>query len=448
MTFVKNSLLQTAEIAGMSPDLPEAFRIELLGELFLSGDTRTYSPHSGVVAGLGERYRLGTSLSLPFPGLSGFHLPESAIRRTAISEPESDSPVLWVHPDSLEKHGLKNRERLETRDRRIIDFYPLASQRAVLFQDDTGWQRAKLHLQDVQISRYFRNLGGMTIFHCVQVSRDLKEHWQKITAAYQAEGTSLLPGIILDEAGTVLKNTGLDDGSRAGEWGSIDRSFTPLGLPTSWIPLPLFAFYGNNILSGQTSLRPLAAELATASGADPEEWLFRFLMEPVIRLWIAVFKTTGMIWEPHGQNVVMMCDPNTLMPRGVAFRDPDTAIAETLRTQLGLSSDVFFERNRHDNRPTREMPEGARSEISRVIDISMGLNTFDYLARLFELDFGCPPAALRERSRHLFTRLLPDWDQWFPPAVYGYAKHPLPEDRNCYPLEVRDGYLPHWRPAG
>lgn len=446
---IKERLLQSFAAGKIPRHLPETVRLELLGELCLSGNTRTYSPYSDVIEGLDDRYNFFRSAPLPFPSLHRFRLPDSSVRRFSVSGSAAGDRPLWVHPDSLRKPRLKNRAVLEAHRSDPFDFFPLASHRAVLFRDERDWRRVKLHLWDVKISRYYRNLGGMTISHSVQVSRELKEKWPEISSSFQQENGAedgIQPGIYLDEAGVVLKNTPSETNSRTGEWGSMERSLTPMGLPAALIPLPLFSFYGENILPGEDRMSPLAVELAEERGGDPEAFLFHAFLAPVIRLWTAIFTMTGIIWEPHGQNVVMMCDPESLLPKGVAFRDPDTALSETMRTQLGLSSDSFFTRNLHGDESSREMPEGARSEISRVIDISMGKNTFDYLARLFEQRFGCDPSALQSRCRDLFARRLPDGIPGFPSAVYGYAGSPLPEDRNCYPLEVREGAVPVWRP--
>jgi len=442
---IKSQLLHDAAVAKIPSGLPEAIRLELMGELFLSGNTRTYSPHSNVIEGMADRYNIHLSPALPLPDLRRFVLPEEAIRRIAVPDAEPPAGPLWVHPDSFRKPRLKNCSLLEGQPSDRLDFFPLASHRAVLFRDGVEWHRVKLHLWDVKISRYYRNLGGMTIIHSVQVSRELKENWAAIRLAYQAD-SGIRPGLYLDEAGVVLKNMTDPDSSRVGEWGSLERSLTPIGLPPGLIPLPLFSFYGENTVPGVEPLRPLAAELCEQSGGDPETFLFETFMEPVIRLWIAIFKTTGIIWEPHGQNVVMLCNPESLIPEGVAFRDPDTALSTTMRVGLGLSSEAFFERNLHGDEVTQEMPEGARSETSRVLDMSMGRNTFDYLARLFEQQFGVASTALQSRCRELFSQQRPDSDHWFPKAVYGYDRSPLAEDRNCYPLVVREGLAPVWRP--
>ncbi len=442
---LKTRLLRNADRTSIPERLPEAIRLELMGELFLSGNTRTYSPHSDVIEGLADRYNIHLSPVLPFPDLRRFWLPEEAIRRISVSDAEPPVGPLWVHPDTFRKTNLKNRSVLDLHSSEPLDFFPLASQRAVLFHDGRDWRRVKLHLCDVKISRYYRNLGGMTLFHSVQVSRELKEHWLAIREACQ-EGCRIQPGFYLDEAGVVLKNEKDPDISRVGEWGSLERSLTPIGLPPDLIPMPLFSFYGESTVSGSDAIRPLAVELCEQAGGDPESFLFDTFMAPVIRLWTAIFKTTGIIWEPHGQNVVMLCNPITLMPEGGAFRDPDTALSKTMRDGLGLSSEAFFDRNLHGDESSLEMPEGARSETSRVIDISMGRNTFDYLARLFEQQFGVAPAALQARCRELFARQLPESTRWFPRAVYGYARNPLAEDRNCYPLVVREGMDPAWRP--
>jgi len=443
--ILKNRLLQISDTAWIPERLPDAIRLELLGELFLSGNTRTYSPHSDVIEGLADRYNIHCSPILPFPDLHRFQLQEEAIRQISVSGAAARSGPLWVHPDSFRKASLTNRLVLEANPCDGLDFYPLASHRAVLFHDGTDWRRVKLHLADVKISRYYRNLGGMTITHSVQVSRELKENWDAIQSAYQAAG-GIQPGVYLDEAGVVLKNVNDPDNSRSGEWGSIERSLTPIGLMPGLIPLPLFSFYGENTVPGEATLRPLAAELCEQAGGDPESFLFETFMAPVIRLWAAIFKTTGILWEPHGQNVVMLCNPESLMPEGVAFRDPDTALSNTMRAELGRPSETFFKRNLHGDESTLEMPEGARSETSRVLDMSMGRNTFDYLARLFEQQFGVAPTALQSRCRELFAQQLPEPARWFPRAVYGYARSPLAEDRNCYPLVVREGLVPVWRP--
>jgi len=444
-TALKTRLLQIADSARLPGRLSERVRLELLGELFLSGNTRTYSPHSDIIEGLANGYNIHLSPSFPLPDLRRFLLPEESIRRISVSDAPPRTGPLWVHPNTVRKTSLTNRSVLETMPFDCLDFFPLASQRAVLFHDGVNWRRVKLHLWDVKISRYYRNLGGMTIAHSVQVSRELKENWGAIQSAYQADG-GIRPGLYLDEAGVILKNVNEPDNSRVGEWGSLERSLMPIGLPPGLIPMPLFSFYGENTVPGAEAIRPLAAELCEQAGNDPESFLFETFMAPVIRLWTAIFKTTGIIWEPHGQNVVMLCNPESLMPEGVAFRDPDTALSKTMRAGLGQSSEAFFERNLHGDEATLEMPEGAQSETSRVLDMSMGRNTFDYLARLFEQQFSIVPAALQSRCRERFAQQLPESDRWFPKAVYGYARSPLAEDRNCYPLVVREGLVPVWRP--
>lgn len=456
--FVKILHAGRAELfSGAGP--PPQLALEILLEQNLNAGTRTYSSLSRTIAGLAPEYMAGKALQ-PHSGLRSYPFDQSRFRFFSQDEKKrkGESAALLVHPDSAAKKRLARAESLAAMPFLSLDFFSLASLRSVLFFADGQWQRAKLHLQDVRISRYYRNLGGRTIEHSLAVSRALRQSWDDVCRIYRQKAATALPGLGFYEefAGTVLANSvagggqalpalPYDDCRRDGEWGSLRRRLNPYGA-AGWnlVAIPLFAFYGKNPAAADGT-RTLLWEMIAESGEKPVDFICRRLLEPVIRAWVAVFAATGIIWEPHAQNLVFLCDLGSLEPRFLALRDADTAVSAARRQELGLSTSEFSPRNLLFSRPGREMPLGERSEISRVLDISMGSNTFAYLARLYTESFAGQADELKVFCRRLFREIWPAWNRWLPEQVYGYAEQPLPEDRNCYPLLPR-GELPAWRP--
>jgi len=269
----------------------------------------------------------------------------------------------------------------------------------------------------------------------VRVSQEVVQNWSSIR---DLAGETF--GFYPDIRGTVVKNP---QGQRDGEWGSLERRLHPMGFSGEPIALPLYAFYGTPPGGGATLVESLIAQ----TGEDPQDFIFQRLMKPVIAGWIALFEATGAVWEPHGQNTVLLCNRKSLLPEGIAFRDADTLLSLDKRASLGLDSSLFFDRNLADQTPTEEMPLGDRSEISRVLDISMGRNTFSYLEALFIKEFRGAPGVLPELCRQVFVEKWPQRDRYLPRSVFGYRRDPLKRDRNCYPLVPQSGQSPLWRPS-
>jgi|GEM_PF-3305215 len=415
------------------PPLPDRLALELAAETLLNGGTRTYSPHSHIIHGLHADYLTNGKIR-PQHGL--LRLLGAPVRIFG----SGVATDLLVHPNSMLKGDLKNRAQLDSLPSEVLSFYALSSLRSVLYAADGEWHRGKLHLEGVQISRYFRNLGGRTIEHSVAVSDELVARWSDIQLAYGSHAVRL--GFYEEFSGAVLKNT--DETNRNGEWGSLRRSLDPLGCEAEGCAaIPLFALYGWR--ASYPEAPTLLEVIIEVAGEEPGAFIFGQIMEPVIRAWVAIFEQSGVIWEPHGQNMVLMLDLETLQPKGVVLRDADTAVSSGRRRELGRSCEAFFDRNVHDGQTTEELPCGDRSEISRVIDSSMGRNTFDYLAGLYQEVYCGDPEALRSQCRQLFAKIWPLGSDWLPDEVFGYREAPLSDDRNCYPLESKPE-SPCWRP--
>jgi hypothetical protein len=443
-------LLSLADKICIDPSLPETIRMELAAEHGLNGGTRTYSRHSGDISGLSTRYRAPQALAAPANnGLLLRHSPEHIV---SIGE---QSPGLLIHP---QVYGSGDRFHLPSRlikQGEMLPFYPLASLRSVLIRVDGVWRRAKLHFDQVKISRYFRNLGGRTIEHSVAVSRELKCRQNAIQDSYD-DDEKAVPKIeldfLLDRSGSIFApgrdpELPIDDSRRDGEWGCLWRQDSGR-TDSPQLLIPLFSFYGTAGSEAEEPAERLLDFIISKSGMKIDDFIFTRLMAPIIRAWVAVFRQTGIIWEPHGQNIVFALDSSDLMPCRILLRDADTAVSSARRTELGLPSDRFYARNVHDHSGSTEMPAGDRSEISRVIDISMGINCFEYLARLSETRITGSGAVLADRCRSLFQEIWPEHNQWLTRWVYSYAPSPLPQDRNCYPLIMRPDLAPKWRPAG
>jgi siderophore synthetase component len=196
--------------------------------------------------------------------------------------------------------------------------------------------------------------------------------------------------------------------------------------------VPLFALYGRDVRApGDPTL---LEQLVERSGEDPEHWVARRLIEPLVSLWCDVLLRTGCAVELHGQNALLRFSLDPPDTR-VAMRDCAIYVDPALRGELGLAGLP------PRNVISRDVDKPREQVFSMVYDAFLGSHTLSYLARLLGDRFGVDPAGLQRHAR----KVLAGWPGvagLLPPTVYYYADR-LPDDGRWELVDT--GQPPLWR---
>ena len=277
----------------------------------------------------------------------------------------------------------------------------------------------KLH-SPLKIANYYRTIGAAAVKHAIQISEILRT-------------------IPRSDFGYLRETIGIafpaQDGKRS--WGFMVREMTPYpddGKKKTTIPY--FALYGKDKFDLEK--RVLLAEIIDRSKEDPIEFVLTKFMFPLIKCWIELLTTQGLLLEPHGQNALFELDEEMNVHRFI-FRDLDLKVDVPTRTRLGLSID-----NLHPyllvRGPTEHRPFG--SEASLKYDRTAGKFVFDRLAAEMEKYYGTPPEALKERCRAFFLDRFPHYREYF--SELAYLVTGVEIERNF--IEVAT-FTPEWRPV-
>ncbi len=100
--------------------------------------------------------------------------------------------------------------------------------------------------------------------------------------------------------------------------------------------MPVFS-----LSSAGPSKMPLIIKLIESSGLSPEEYLFKYIIEPLIKSWTYLTMSQGLIPEPHAQNLLLEMDRDD-NPKRLIYRDFEgVAVDFQLRKKLKLSNEYF-----------------------------------------------------------------------------------------------------------
>jgi hypothetical protein len=221
------------------------------------------------------------------------------------------------------------------------------------------------------------------------------------------------------------------------EWGFILRETRPLGHRSTRFTVPLFALYGHDFHAPEdpTLLEQLITLAGESTGEQPEEFVGKRIIEPMVRLWLDIVRQTGCAVEPHGQNTLFSFTADVSESQ-VVYRDCAVYTDPAIRVGLGLDSELP-----EINVISHDVMQPAEQVFSLVYDSFMGHHALSYVTRLVEQRFGVRPTVLHEMARAEFRRR--DGGQVsFPETVYYYDGQLYPGGR----WNLADtGQVPHWR---
>jgi hypothetical protein len=220
-------------------------------------------------------------------------------------------------------------------------------------------------------------------------------------------------------------------------WGFLVREARAPGGEPWPLTVPLFALYGRDVRAPADPT--LLEQLVVHSGEDPQQWVTRRLIEPMLTLWAEALLRTGCAVELHGQNT-LVCLSSDLRATRVAYRDCAVYVDPLIRAQRRLGPDLPPR-----NVISRDVRKPRAQVLSLVYDSFLGHHTLAFVARLAQQRFGVPPAALQAAARKLFaeavaTRAGPA--DLLPESVYYYDDRLHPD--GGWQL-VDTGEPPRWR---
>jgi hypothetical protein len=181
-------------------------------------------------------------------------------------------------------------------------------------------------------------------------------------------------------------------------WGFLLREWRLPGGDPLRFTLPLFALYGRDLRAPADPT--LLEQLIAHSGEDPQRWVVRRLLEPMIELWAGALLRTGCAVELHGQNT-LLCLSGDLRETRIGYRDCAVYVDPALRAGQGLGPDLPPR-----NVISRDVRKPRAHVLSLVYDSFLGHHALAFVARLVRQRFGVPPAVLQAAAKRRFAAAL------------------------------------------
>lgn len=325
----------------------------------------------------------------------------------------------YVHPVILGDNSVSYMDYLQDRPIQYVEGCPTSSSRTLAIIDPDGtWYHVKTHYP-YQISRYLRSLEEKTIIHAIKVSQELQ-----LVSHPKFAHLSETIGCTFKDIGEV-------------NWGFLVREFTPRPISNEKRTLvPCFSLYGGNMYHPDEV--PLIVQLIEHSQQDPEEYLVNNLILPLIECFLAGFSQRGILMELHGQNTLLELDEHFNITR-LVYRDCDLYVHADVREKLGLDLDDFS--NSHLLRSSQSNQD--KYQLSLIFDRTIGLHHLDYQVKTSQKYFSSvSPERIHQRTRELFSQLLPDYKTYFPDMIY--ILRDTADENGVFPF-VSTNKEPYWR---
>jgi len=389
--------------------------------------TRVYSPHAEYTEA-DERYRPNSTVStfdipvfeLPSDEVNVYAAdPCPALRRVYTSE---DRTLFCIHPQLLESQGD------DPYLARILSFgkateeirvSPSSSTRTLYVHDSSPPHALKVHFP-FRVSRYGRRMRDEVVEQAINVSRDLQRGLGTLDPSF---------AFLREVLGVTYKKL-RPETERGENWGYLVRELTPFPSVQEERPLvPGFSLFGRDFFEPEKP--PLLFEL-TGDG-DPQAYILKQIMFPIIRHWVGCFLNFGLLLEPHGQNILLEIGSDGEVSR-IVYRDLNLGIDNRRRR------DIHIPVNRGNT--YNQMESGEFNSIT--YDKFMGGHFFDLLVASLEQRYPeMGPEDFREPCREEFARLFPEHEKYLPRTVQYFSEE---RDRFGKPLYQDTGKAPDWRP--
>lgn len=213
------------------------------------------------------------------------------------------------------------------------------------------------------------------------------------------------------------------------DWGFIIRDAIPYPKENDSIIIPALSLYGVDNFSPKDD--PILIQLIQASDQDPIKYTST-LIDQSIKAWWHIYSSTGLIVDPHGQNILFAFNDN-LEFRNVVIRDFYAIdLDNNQRVKAGLKP---IHTNMDASKNNQIGPT-----LSNVYDFNFGHHMMDFISRCLVKYFHIDENILQEAVRRSFNKYV---DQTIMPnTTYKYADKTFTDGNEEL---VDTGKPPKWR---
>lgn len=388
-------------------------------ERYVTEGSRTYSPFAHQSEGDPKYHPASDTDSFEIPCLK---IPKEKIiiyldnpnAKLLTNYIQKDVVLFPVHPEIFEDDNIAFVKELRKYPSTSIWVAPTASTRTVMTMAKTKHLSPhfiKLHYPR-RISRFIRRLRTNNIQNSIETSKDLRE--------FAPPKFGFLPETI-----------GMAYGSDPEAWGFIIREMIPRPVrEEKHFLIPLFALYSQDLKNPEDV--PFLVQLIQFLHEDPLTFTLNHIMKPIIQIWCTALRERGILFEMHGQNLLLELDTQ-FFPSRMIYRDLDVYVDQEIRKKHQL----------HMHFPKSHLITSDRESIfSLKYDAFIGHHLFDYLASLLDQFYGIGPKSLQESCKKTFHQFFPDADLYFTDKTFYYSNEIFPGNKYKI-IETND--LPKWR---
>ncbi len=302
-----------------------------------------------------------------------------------------------IHPQVLEEHQCPHVDELVSRSLGFnkIEAEPTASMRTVFIENNGNSYFIKLHFPK-RISSLFRCIMEEDVERGRWMSNELKRLCDK---KIMPKEIGFYPEIL----GLLYKNKG--------SVGAILRDFDVYPKrEKDKVSIPLCSLYSKDIKCGAD--RPLIFQLAEIKNKRADDYFIEEIVDPHLRQWVWLAFEAGILFNSHGQNVVLQFDKDWNIVR-MDYRD----------FQGRLILPKVRERRGHplpENLLKRETEMDVKSEMSLCFDFMIGERLYHRFMEPLSNE-GYHKHVLRGRIKEIFHNYIHDVDKYFPKTMLHYG---------------------------
>lgn len=226
-------------------------------------------------------------------------------------------------------------------------------------------------------------------------------------------------------------------GSDHEDWGFVVREMdSQPSTNRAKLMIPFCSLYLKDIRKDEED--PILVKLIRASKLEAKEYILEEVIFPLLTGWAKIYLETGILLEPHGQNVVVEVDPITHEIIRFVHRDFYCFVNETIVGANGFDISDMSSTNRFTTKGDEHAPHGC--EMSIIFDYSFNV-ALEELAELAFKYFKVPKTELRQASREFMRREFPVLGhEHFPPVGSKYKYEDTPDGKKIITCSYSDGW--------
>ncbi|NIA02562.1 MAG: hypothetical protein GWP15_04200 [Nitrospirae bacterium] len=292
-----------------------------------------------------------------------------------------------VHPVNRDNESIPHIEEITSHPLQEIAVRPTSSTRTVFIEDETLAPHCLKPHTDLRITRWRRHMESRKIAHAIAVT--------KIFENCRVFKEYLKVGFFPESLGAVFGVSGAQK-----DWGFILREMqSQPHLEHSYKMIPLNALYTPS--TKDRAADPLLVEMIVKSTKSPKDFLIEEIIQPLITGWIKIYLETGVLLEPHGQNVIVEIDEKSGEIIRFSHRDFDCEINKDVLVENGYPLTHLNTRDLFTIEGDNWAPQG--SHLSIIFDNSMQV-ALEKLADIGAKYFALSEESIREECRAFLDR--------------------------------------------